>query len=281
MFKKTAIALSLAMVAGTGFAQTDTSTDTGASASVNAGGTNAGISTSTTASAMFKKLDVNGDGVLSATEAKANSQVADLYESMDTNASIKTDPTAGKGDGNVEGVTLDQFKAGIQAAAAGSAGPAVSGGGIYTLMRDGTMKKTGEAKSKLQGAMGGAADTGATGSMSSKMQDSKSMMSDQMQDKKSRMSDKMHSTSTNVSNKMSDMKGHMKASGDSMRSTADAKAKMTGNQMSTGATNAYDNGMKRANKTVDGAANTATGASVGANASMQTGASANTNDDNQ
>lgn len=272
MFKKTAIALSLAMVAGTGFAQTGAGTDTGASASANVGGTNAGVSTSTTASAMFKKLDVNGDGVLSATEAKANPQVADLYESMDTNASIKTDPKAGKGDGNVEGVTLDQFKAGIQAAAAGSAGPAVSGGGIYTQMRDGTMKKTGEAKSKLQGAMGGASNTGAstTNSMSSKMQDKKRMMSD-----------KMHSTSTNASNKMSGMKDHMKASGDSMRTKADAKAKAAGNQMSTGAANAYDNGMKRANGAVNNTTDTATGASVGANANMQTGASANTTDDNQ
>lgn len=128
MFKNTAIVFGLVMVTGSAFA----------AGSGMGGGMNSSGSGSLTAE--FHKLDTNGDGVLSPSEAKANDKVSKLYGSMNTNASIKSDPRAKQGDASTGGITLNQFQAGMQAASGGTAGPAVSGGQSYTVMKDGSKR---------------------------------------------------------------------------------------------------------------------------------------------
>ena len=154
MFNKTAIAFGLAIVAGTAVAAPTDSMDTSANANVSANASTAGMNASAGAghdmAAHFKKLDTDGNGVLSMSEAQANPTVAKLYESLKTNESIKTDPAAKASDSKPSGVTLEQFKAGMEAATGGTAGPAVSGGDTYTVMKDGTKKKMSEGAMRAQ-----------------------------------------------------------------------------------------------------------------------------------
>ena len=111
MFNKTAIAFGLAIVAGTAVAAPTDSMDTSANANVSANASTAGMNASAGAghdmAAHFKKLDTDGNGVLSMSEAQANPTVAKLYESLKTNESIKTDPATGNwicDEGDVGGV---------------------------------------------------------------------------------------------------------------------------------------------------------------------------------
>ncbi len=158
MFKKTAIALSLAMVAGTGFAaQNGTSAGMNGSASVGAGGANASMNSS--ASAEFRALDTNGDGVISRTEASKSPALAKAYDSFDTSGTIEDKAK----NGGAGGITPEQFQAGMQAAhsKSGVVGDAVSGGETYTMMKDGTQKLKGSTS-----AMKNRATTGANEAMS-------------------------------------------------------------------------------------------------------------------
>jgi len=150
MFKKTAIALSLAMVAGTGFAaQNGASTHTNSSASVGAGGANAGMSSS--ASAEFRALDTNSDGMISRTEASKSPALAKAYDSFDTSGTIEDKAKNGK----TGGITPEQFEAGMQAAhsKSGAMGDSVSGGGTYIQMKDGSQKLK-EKSSSMKHSMG-------------------------------------------------------------------------------------------------------------------------------
>jgi hypothetical protein len=172
MMKKTAIALGLAMVTGAGFAaQGNTSTGVGVNAGVNAAGNQARVDANAAADTQFNALDRNGDGVLSRAEASASETVADLYESLDTSETIEADAK----QGTPNGITREQFEAGMQArsSGSGSVGPAVSGGETYTIMRDGTRKlkteagntadqvrsRTGGAVNGVTGAVGGSAQS--------------------------------------------------------------------------------------------------------------------------
>lgn len=165
MFKKTAIAFGLAIVTGSAFAAPAAGTaGADVSANASASGMSASANTNGSLTAQFKKLDTNGNGVLSMSEAQANPAVAKLYNSLKTNESISTDPKAKRSDAKTNGVTLEQFKAGMHAATGGTAGPAVSGGDTYTVMKDGA-KKTMEdgaarAKSGMKSAESGAKDAG-------------------------------------------------------------------------------------------------------------------------
>jgi hypothetical protein len=144
MMKKTAIAFGLAMVTGAGFAaQGNTSTGVGVNAEANAAGNQARVDANAAANTQFNALDRNGDGVLSRAEASASETVADLYESLDTSETIEADAK----QGTPNGITREQFEAGMQArsSGSGSVGPAVSGGETYTIMRDGTRKLKTEA----------------------------------------------------------------------------------------------------------------------------------------
>lgn len=135
MMKKTAIALGLAMVSGLGIAAQNGS---GASAQVDAGQGGASINAEAAINTQFDALDTNGDGRLSRAEAQSSSRVSALYDSMDTAGTIEDRAEQSATDG----ITRDQFQAGMQAAASGSGsiGPAVSGGETYTMMRDGSRK---------------------------------------------------------------------------------------------------------------------------------------------
>ena len=137
MMKKTAIALGLAMATSAGFAaQGNTSAGVGVNAGVNAAGNRAQVNSDAAASTQFSALDRNGDGVLSRAEASASDTVADLYDSLDTSDTIEQDAS----QGTPNGITREQFQAGMQArgSGSGSVGPAVSGGETYTIMRDGS-----------------------------------------------------------------------------------------------------------------------------------------------
>jgi len=173
MMKKTAIALGLAMVTSAGFAaQGNTSAGVGVNAGANAAGNKAQVNAGAAADTQFSALDRNGDGVLSRAEASASETVSKLYESLDTSNTIEDRAE----QGTPQGITREQFRAGMQAqsSGSGSVGPAVSGGETYTIMRDGTRKlkenagdavrrtqsRTGEAVSGavngVTGAVGGA-----------------------------------------------------------------------------------------------------------------------------
>ncbi|AWN14721.1 hypothetical protein [Salinisphaera sp. LB1] len=184
MLKKTAIAFGLAIVTGSALAASGmgASGNTGASA----GAAQAG-STSSRASlaAEFHKLDTNNNGVLSRSEAQANPTVAKLYDSMDTNASIKSDPRAKKSDVSAGGITLKQFEAGMQAAHGGTAGPAVSGGQTYIVMKNGSKRKLPKTTQKAGDAMNGAQQS-------------------------------MQSTGQSMSNTASPMRNNMQSSGNTM-----------------------------------------------------------------
>lgn len=249
MFKKTAIALSLAMVAGTGIAQAGTDANTDMSASASAGDTSASLSANSSLAAKFKQLDSNHDGMLSRSEAMADPKVGKLYGSLDTDSTIEK----GKSDAAKSGgISQDQFTSGMQAAMKGGVvGPAVSGGGTYTEMRDGTQKKADGMKSKMKSAMGDA--SGKTG-------DAMGSMSDKMHNGGKMMSNKMHSSANSASDKMSGMKDKMKASGSAMGD----KTRAAGSKMSSGASDTYRSGMDKANQAADASSKMKMGASANA-----------------
>jgi|GEM_PF-1944875 len=145
MFKKTAIALSLAMVAGSGMAA---QSSTAATTSSNGSGASVGTNTSITAE--FRALDSNGDGVISRAEAAKSPALAEAYDSFDTSDTIEDEGKSSM----PSGITMEQFEAGMQAAhgKTGVVGSAVSGGETYTQMKDGSMKlkdKTSAMKSQM------------------------------------------------------------------------------------------------------------------------------------
>lgn len=83
--------------------------------------------------ALFDQLDANGDGYLSRAEANAVQPIADMYDSMDTNATLEKQAKHGNA-----GIDYAQFKAGIEAArSSGAFGPAASGGQTYLVYPDG------------------------------------------------------------------------------------------------------------------------------------------------
>lgn len=139
------MALGLAMVAGTGFAQPGSSTRAGAQAT--------GTSVSSALEVRFHQLDTNDDGRLSRVEAQADPRIADLYDSLDTSSTMERNSSNAAVAG---GISLDQFTAGMEAAMEGGVvGPAVSGGGTYIQMRDGSLRKADGMQDTTPGNMAG------------------------------------------------------------------------------------------------------------------------------
>lgn len=224
MFKKTAIALGLAMVAGTGMAAGNgMSMNAGASA----GTTQAGATGSSSLAAEFHKLDANGDGVLSPSEAKANAKVAKLYSSMNTGASIQTDPQAKKSDESTGGVTLNQFEAGMQAASGGSAGPAVSGGQTYTVMRNGSKQLKSQAGSMSNNAMSRSQQSIQSAGQATR--NTASQMNSSAQNKMSGMRNSMQNKTSQMRSNIQSQTDHMRDSAQSMQNSGNT---MSGNRMS-------------------------------------------------
>jgi hypothetical protein len=92
----------------------------------------------TSLSDKFAELDANNDGLLSQAEAEADPTVGAAYESFDTTNTIE-DRARNARPG---GITVQQFEAGMQAAAtSGAIGPPVSGGETYLVYPDGTMER--------------------------------------------------------------------------------------------------------------------------------------------
>ncbi|MES1926605.1 hypothetical protein [Salinisphaera sp. T31B1] len=100
------------------------------------------------ASAMFQRLDSNGDGVISQSEAEADARVSRLYDTLDTRGTIENSAA----NANAEGITQAQFEAGMTAAQrSGAVGPAASGGETYKVYPDGSQERvegTGVGQSK-------------------------------------------------------------------------------------------------------------------------------------
>ena len=106
MLKKTAIALGLVIASGSAMAVDDNDSNQATTGSVTA---------SSSVMAQFNKLDTNDDNVVSKSEAQASPRVAQMFESLTTDNSIKTDPAAEPSDTQPGGITLQQFKAGLEA----------------------------------------------------------------------------------------------------------------------------------------------------------------------
>ena len=86
----------------------------------------------------FDQLDRNDDGLLSREEAQADYEIGNLYDSFDTSATIEN---AAK-NSSADGITHEQFEAGMQALAkGGTIGPAASGGETILVFPDGTMER--------------------------------------------------------------------------------------------------------------------------------------------
>ena len=176
-------------------------------------------------------------------EAQANPAVAKLYKSLETDESIKTDPAADNADAAQNGVTLKQFKAGMHAATGGAAGPAVTGGDTYTVMKDGTKKKmeSGAAKAK-SGMMHAEKDVKQAGSatkdhMKTMGDGMKSHMRDAGERVKSdsaAMKNKAGAEMSKADSKMSGAMDRMKSKA-SMGANADTSANASGAKAQTGA----------------------------------------------
>lgn len=134
MFSKTVIALGLAIVAGSGVAAAQSSMQ--GSDKRNVGADSRTQVSDSALRTRFEALDTDGDGVLSRSEAADSAEVAEIYDSLDTSATIEDRES----ESSPDGVTFDQFQAGMQARGAGVVGPAVSGGETYIIMRDGTRR---------------------------------------------------------------------------------------------------------------------------------------------
>ncbi|HET7314805.1 hypothetical protein [Salinisphaera sp.] len=217
MLKKTAIAVSLAMVAGTGMA---------AGNGMGMAGDMSGAAVGTTGgslAARFHTLDTNNDGVLSPSEAQADPTVAKLYSAMDNTASIRSDPYANKDEYGIGGITLAQFMAGMRAASGGTAGPAVSGGETYTVMKDGSRRIISNSAGQAGGAMNRMQPMGSGQSM---MGNGASRMNQGMQNGMSNMQNGMR-------NQTSSMHSNMQYQGERMRNNMqNPGGTMPGNGMS-------------------------------------------------
>ncbi len=89
-----------------------------------------------------RSLDANGDGYLTRAEASAAQPIADMYDSMDTNATLEKQAKHGNA-----GIDYAQFKAGIEAArSSGAFGPAVSGGQTYRFFPTGIGYRSNRAR---------------------------------------------------------------------------------------------------------------------------------------
>jgi len=151
MFKKTAITLSLAMVAGTGLAAQgglDANADT--NATVKAGGAKIGVNTGASLKSKFNALDSDGNGAISRSEASGNARLQSMFDSVDTDENIEDDAKGA----DVEGITYKQFKAGMQAKAqSGVVGSAVSKGKARVVDEGKDASNAGsEAMNKAEGA---------------------------------------------------------------------------------------------------------------------------------
>jgi len=91
----------------------------------------------------LNQLDANGDGLLSKAEANAVPSIGDAYDWFDTGATIQQPQQKASSNG----ITLDQFEAGMQAAGQGGAfGPSVSGGNHYLQYPDGSRDELNTSK---------------------------------------------------------------------------------------------------------------------------------------
>lgn len=133
MFRKTAMIFGLALVTGAGFAADNPTA-----------GMNIGINSDVPVNMQFDMLDRNGDGVISRIEAQASPELSALYDSFNTKETIEEEARKA----SVNGITRAQFSAGLEALGEGAIGPAVSGGGIYILMKDGTWVRRDKAIEK-------------------------------------------------------------------------------------------------------------------------------------
>lgn len=215
MWKKTTIAVGLTIIAGTGMAAGSGMSSGGPSAQ--AGATDTG-----SAKALFQRLDTNNDGVLSQSEAQANAEVAELYSSMNNSASIQSDPQANKNDINTNGVTLNQFEAGMTAANGGAAGPSVSGGQTYTIMKDGSHHMSSQAAKKAHNGM--MHDQQRMQQAGQAMHNTSSQMRQNAQDKMSGMQDNandgMSQAQSNMQHRRNQMHNQMRDEASSMQQSA-------------------------------------------------------------
>ncbi|WP_423823093.1 hypothetical protein V5738_03880 [Salinisphaera sp. SPP-AMP-43] len=208
MLKKTAIAVGLTMVAGTGMAASGGLSSDGPTAQAAATDTGS-------AKALFQRLDTNNDGVLSQSEAQANDQVAELYSSMNNSTSIQSDPQANPTDINANGVTLNQFEAGMTAASGGAAGPSVEGGQVYTIMKDGSHRMSSQAAQKAHNGMMHGQQRMQQASQA--MQNTSSQMRQNAQNK---MSSMQHSAGHDMSQAQSNMQHRRNQMQDQLRDEA-------------------------------------------------------------
>ena len=179
-----------------------------------AAGMKLGANAGTSLKQQFSALDANGDGRISRQEASANPQMNSLYDSLDTNSTMRK-----KSDQAASGISFDQYEAGMQAASHGGVvGPAVSGGETYTLMKDGSRSMQNSANSAMSG-MQNKADQSMS-NMQGQGQSMQNGMSSQGQRMQNGMNN-MQSQGQNVENGMrsrgQSMQNGMQSQGQSMQ----------------------------------------------------------------
>lgn len=126
MFRKTAITFGLAMIAGTGLAaQSGQDISANTDADISTGGARIGVDTGVSLKSRFDALDSDDNGVISRSDASGNARLQSMFDSLDTGGSIEKDAKSA----GAEGISYEQFKAGMQARAQGGVvGDAVSRG---------------------------------------------------------------------------------------------------------------------------------------------------------
>ena len=127
MFPRTPTILALAVLA-TGAIAAQSETHTNALSTAGA---------ETSLNDKFNQLDRNDDGMLTRAEAQRDPTIASVYASFDTSATLEAQAK----HPDAEGITREQFEAGMQAAASGGVvGAPVSGGETYRIYPDGTIE---------------------------------------------------------------------------------------------------------------------------------------------
>lgn len=257
MLKKTAIAVGLAMVAGTGMAADNSMTsDADTSAPTKTGG-----SSDSSLAAEFHRLDTNNDGVLSRDEASKNNKVSKVYDSLDTGNTIEDNA---KNSGK-NGITLDQFKAGMQAAKhGGTVGKAASGGETYTVMKNGDKRATSDSADKAKDTMNRSRQD--MQSAGDKARDKASQADDSARNKMSGMRD-------SAGNRMSSMKDRAHNQSDRMRNGASKHMQRSSNRMSNGVNRMQQRGNRMSDSADQGMKSQGHG--------MQRQTAPTTNDNNQ